>query len=290
MKIRVVIVALVIAAVLIMSLGRFQVSQATSADPYLDKQWALQKIQIGQIASNNKPVLVAVVDTGIDEKHEDLAGKIVANINFGNSQTAADVNGHGTHIAGIIAATTNNGVGVAGVAANAQLLNVKVADDNGMVWSSTVAKGIVWAVDNGAKVINLSLAIPTKSEVLEKAIEYAWNKGAVVVAGAGNNVKGVPMYPACYPEVIAVAAIDAEGSLWTKSNDGDWVDVYAPGAEIYSTLPGNNYGYQSGTSMATAYVSGVAALAFATATDVNGNGLVNDEVIDLLKTVFAIPN
>lgn len=181
-------------------------------------------------------------------------------------------------MAGIIVAVTKNGI---------SLLNVKVVEDNGIVWESAVARGITWAVDSGAKVINLSLYVLTPSPALEQAIDYAWGKGAILIAGAGNYIKGVPVYPAYYPRVIAVAATDLEGKLWSASNYGDWVDVYTPGVEIYSTLPGNGYGYLSGTSMATAYASAVAASLLNTATDINGDGFVNDEVTTLLKVLFG---
>jgi thermitase len=258
-------------------------------DSYFDKQWAFGEIPALSVTADSPEVLIAILDTGIDQQHEDLAGKVVESVNFSSSSTSSDLNGHGTHVAGIIAAITDNGIGVAGVALNARLLNVKVADDNGLVWSSTLAKAIIWAVDNGAKVINMSLVVPTPSPALEEAIHYAWSRGVVLVASAGNGIKSIPMYPAYYSEVIAVAATDIDGNLWSKSNYGDWIDAYAPGVEIYSTLPGDEYGYQSGTSMATAYVSAVAALAFDTLTDTNGDGMVNDEVVALLATLFAMP-
>ena len=293
-KVTRIIIGLVIAIVLSV-LGTWRVSLAGAPetyipnDPYFDKQWALKKTQLLQITADDPEVLIAILDTGIDQQHEDLAGKVVANVNFSDSPTASDLNGHGTHVAGIIAATTDNGIGGASVVPGCRLLNVKVADDNGRVWASSIAKGIVWAVDNEAKVINISLVVPNSSPALEQAIDYAWSKGIVLIAGAGNNIKSVPVYPAAYPKVIAVAAIDSEGELWSKSNYGDWVDAYAPGVEIYSTLPGNNYGYQSGTSMATAYVSAAAASALTTVTDTNSDGLVNDEVAALLTTLFSIP-
>jgi len=235
-------------------------------------------------------VCVAILDTGIDQQHEDLVGKIIAINNLSDSPTASDILGHGTHVAGIIAATADNGIGIDGVAPDSRLLSVKAADDNGVVWPSTLAKGIVWAVDSGAKVINMSLFLPTGSPALEEAVEYAWSNGAVLIAAAGNGIKSIPTYPAYYPKVIAVAAVDADGSLWAKSNWGDWVDAYAPGVEIYSTLPSNDYGYKSGTSMAAAYVSATAASAFATVTDVNGNELLNDEVVAILETTFGAPD
>lgn len=259
-------------------------------DSYVNRQWALQRIQSLTLGSGSTDeVLIAVLDTGIDQQHEDLAGKVVGSINFSDSPTVFDRLGHGTHVAGIIAATGRNGIGIAGAAPNARLLNVKIADDNGMVWPSKVAKGIIWAVDNGAKIINISLAIPATTPALEEAVNYACSKGVVVIAAAGNTGSSVPTFPAACPHVIAVAATDINGSLWERSNHGDWVSVYAPGVEIYSTLPGNSYGYQSGTSMATAYATAVAALTLNAVADADDDGLVNDEVAEVLKTVFTLP-
>jgi thermitase len=256
-------------------------------DIYFPEQWALQKMQGWQTKSGGSEVLVAILDTGIDEQHEDLAGKVASDVNFTDSQTASDRLGHGTHVAGIIAATANNRIGIAGMAPNCRLLNVKVADDKGMVWASAAAKGIIWAVDKGAKVINMSLAIPAETPALEEAVDYAWSKGAVVIAAAGNTGSAVPTYPASCSNVIAVAATDINGALWDRSNHGDWVNAYAPGVEIYSTVPGNSYSYKSGTSMATAYVTAMAALMLDTVTDANGNGFVNDEVATQLKAFFG---
>jgi thermitase len=256
-------------------------------DSYFNKQWALQKMQGCQTKSGGPEVLIAVLDTGIDTKHEDLAGKVVKSVSFTKSATASDALGHGTHIAGIIAATANNGIGIAGFAPNARLLNVKIADDNGMVWPSTIAEGIIWAVDNGARIINMSLAVPSSTPALEEAVAYASSKGVVLIAAAGNNIKSIPVYPAYYSNVIAVAATDSDGRLWAESNNGDWVDVYAPGVEIFSTNPGNSYSYLSGTSMATAYATAAAALMFDTVTDVNDDGSVSDEVAAQLKAFFG---
>jgi thermitase len=262
----------------------------TSDDNYSSEQWALQKIPGWQTGSGGSEILVAVLDTGIDRRHEDLAGKVTKSVNFTESATTSDAIGHGTHIAGIIAATANNGIGITGLAPNCRLLNVKVADDKGIVWSSAAAKGIIWAVNKGAKIINMSLAIPTATPALEEAVDYAWSKGVVIIAAAGNTGTSMPTYPASFSNVIAVAATDINNSLWEKSNHGDWVNAYAPGVEIFSTLPGNSYGYKSGTSIATAYATAAAALIFGTVTDSNGNGFVNDEVTAVLKAAFALPH
>lgn len=250
-------------------------------DPYMDRQWALTNIQIGElwrITTGGSEIVVAVLDTGIDKSHEDLNGKVVAEANFTSSPIAGDVYGHGTHVAGIIAAYSDNGLGVVGVAPQSQLLNVKVADDDGRCEASAVAQGIIWAVDNGAVVINVSIELRGPSAELEAAVNYAWNNGAIVIAAAGNEGSQMPVYPAYYEHAIAVAATEQDDTRALLSNYGGWVDVAAPGFDIYSTLPGNEYGYKTGTSFATAYVSGLAAILFDTLTDANGNGYLNDEV------------
>jgi len=242
----------------------------SSDDSYLSRRWGVSKIEAPQawhIAKGDQPAIVAVLDTGIDEDNQDLADKLVAEVNFTDSPTSDDLCGHGTHMAGTIAA----------VAPQCQLMNVKVADDNGKCQPSLVAEGIIWAVDHGAEVINISLCMKSSPD-LEEAVNYAWSQGAVIVAAAGNEGKSTPVYPAYYVDCLAVAATDETDSLALLSGHGDWVDVAAPGSNIYSELPHNRYGYKSGTSTAVAHVSGVAALAFSIAEDVNGNGLINDEV------------
>jgi thermitase len=249
-------------------------------DEYSDKQWALGKIQAfeaWQSAAADSDVLIAVLDTGIDETQEDLAGRVVASVNFTESPTTDDIYGHGTHVAGIIAATANNSTGIAGLS-NSSLLNVKVANDRGFCNASAVAQGIIWAVDNGAEVINLSLAITGSTEALEQAVDYAWENGAILVAAAGNYGNSTPVYPAGYDNCLAVTATNLDDKLAILANHGQWVNIAAPGADIYSTLPDDDYGFKTGTSMATAYVSGLAALLFPLASDSDGNGLVNDEV------------
>jgi thermitase len=246
--------------------------QATHSvdDSYLTDRWGIRKIEAPeswQITRGDESVIVAVLDTGIDNDSQNLADRVVAEINFTNSPTSDDVYGHGTHMAGTIVA----------IAPECRLMNVKVADDTGKCEPSVVARGIVWAVDHGAKVINLSLAMKA-SPNLEEAVNYAWSRGAILVAAAGNKGTSEPSYPACYDNCVAVAGTNENNSLSLLSSYGDWVDVAAPGFNIYSELPENQYGYKTGTSAAGAHVSGVAALVFSVGGDANGNGMVNDEV------------
>lgn len=242
-------------------------------DPYFGKQWGMAKIQAPEawdITQGSAEVKIAILDTGIDQNHEDLAAKIVANKNFTRSRSVDDKYGHGTHVAGIAAAITNNGKGVTGVGFNSSLMNVKVLDDNGMGNYSWVASGIVWAADNGAQTINLSLGGSSASDTLKNAVDYAWGKGSVLVAAAGNSNTDAPLYPAYYENSIAVAATDQNDAKASFSNYGAWVDIAAPGVDIFSTMPNHknrigilNYGSLSGTSMSTPHVAGVTALVFA---------------------------
>jgi thermitase len=233
-------------------------------------RWGVNEIeapQAWQITRGDESVIVAVLDTGIDRDNQDLAGRVVAEINFSDSPTSDDLYGHGTHMAGTVVA----------VAPGCRLMNVKVADDRGKCEPSAVARGIIWAVDHGAKVVNLSLAMEASRD-LEEAVDYAWSRGAILVAAAGNKGTSDPSYPAYYDHCLAVAGTNDNSSLALLSSYGDWVDVAAPGFNIYSQLPGNQYGYKTGTSAAAAHVSGVAALVFSIAEDMNGNGAMNDEV------------
>ncbi|GAA3302726.1 hypothetical protein GCM10020218_098870 [Dactylosporangium vinaceum] len=212
--------------------------------------------------------IIAVVDTGVDGQHPDLAGRVLAGYNaITRTAIAAGANsddyGHGSMVAGIAAADTNNGIGVAGVDWNARILPVKVLDQDGNGYDADIAAGIVWAADHGAKVINLSLGGPGDTPILHDAVTYATGKGSLLVVAAGNSADSEPQYPAAYPEVLAVAATDANGKLTDFSTYGDWVDVAAPGFGIVSTsVPQNGYEYfiGDGTSFAAPIVSGVAAL------------------------------
>ncbi|MDP3955038.1 MAG: S8 family peptidase, partial [bacterium] len=241
-------------------------------DSYFSNQWGMVKVQAPQafdISHGLSAVKIAIVDTGIDNNHEDFAEKIVARVNFTGSPSDDDIYGHGTHVAGIAAAITNNNLGVAGLGFEASLMSVKVLDDTGSGYYSWVANGINWAADNGAKVINLSLGGSSSSTTLQNAVNYAWSKGVVLACAAGNNGNTSRVYPGYYVNCMATAATNSNDQKASWSSYGSWVDVAAPGDNIFSTMPNHsnaigilNYGYLSGTSMATPHVAGLAGLLF----------------------------
>ncbi|MCC3380052.1 S8 family peptidase [Paenibacillus farraposensis] len=246
-------------------------------------QWNLPATETNRgwgLGKGSKNVVVAVVDTGVDLDHPDLKGQILSGHNVVKpSEKPYDDVGHGTHVAGIISALVNNGEGVAGMTWYNKVMPVKVLDQSGSGTTYSVAEGIIWAADHGAKVINLSLGNYAQAEFLHDAIKYAYDKDVVLVAATGNDNTERPGYPAAYPEVFAVSATDSSMHRASFSNYGDYVDVMAPGASIASTYPGNRYAALSGTSMASPHVSALAALVRSVNPD-----LTNKEVMDLMRS------
>jgi type VII secretion-associated serine protease mycosin len=235
------------------------------ADPYRASQWALDETSFEDAwpLTNGTGAVVAVVDTGVQANHEDLAGTVLSGWDAITNRpgATADPNGHGTHVAGIIAAAAGNGKGIAGAAPGARILPVRVLGANGSGTVADVLEGIIWAADHGADVINLSLGGGGGDRTYATAIQYALDKGSVVIAAAGNEALegNPPSYPGADPGALAVAAITRSGDRASFSNYGSYVDLAAPGAAIYSTIP-SGYASWSGTSMATPYVSAAAAL------------------------------
>jgi thermitase len=255
-------------------------------DPMLSQQWGLTRIQAAQawgIAAPQRTVYLAIIDTGVDANHPDLSQRVRRYSNgtvYGyntqlNNANTNDFHGHGTHCAGIAAAHTGNGVGIAGVASTApvQVMPVKVLNDQGFGTMSDVARGIIWAADNGAHVLSLSLGGNAGTQQLADAVNYAWNRGCMVVAAAGNNGSNAPFYPAYYENALAVAASDPNDRLTDFSQYGAWVDIAAPGSNILSTVPGNRYEAWSGTSMACPHVAGAAALIWSCASSLTNQQL-----------------
>jgi len=259
--------------------------QGTFADvpPLGGNEWGADLIKAPEAWAHGytgQNVVVAVLDTGVDYNQEDLANNIWTNPtpndgdgfaddihgwNFvDNNNDVMDDNGHGTHVAGIIAGESSN-YGVTGIAYNAKIMPVKVLDSSGSGSYTTIAEGIDYAVDHGANIINLSLGGTSSNSTLESAIEYASSKGVTVVMAAGNDGAASPDYPASYASNygIAVGAVDDTNTLASFSNRAGTQQinyVTAPGVDIYSTLPNNQFGTKSGTSMAAPYVTGLAAL------------------------------
>ncbi len=245
-------------------------------DPDFELQWGLGKIMAPEAWCKSEitpaSIAIAILDSGIDQDHPDLAAKITRNVNFTDSPTVDDLYGHGTHVAGIAAAITDNHLFGAGTSFNStNLWNIKVLADDGFGFFSWIAAGIVDATNAGAAVINMSLAGPDGSQVLEDAVRFSWNNGVVLIAAAGNEDTDTPSFPAAYENVISVAATDESDLKADFSNFGDGVDVAAPGVGIFSTCPNHqnvlgciNFGALNGTSMAAPFVGGLACLIRAT--------------------------
>ena len=236
---------------------------------YTDQQFNLDLIDAYQawtIETGSEDVIVAIIDSGIDTDHEEFVGRI-SNLSY-NAYTeevgiagVEDELGHGTNVAGIIAAIRNNGLGIDGITDNVQLMVIKAnrPDEEGYP-NSLIAKGIYYAVDNGAKVINLSLGSTTEDLGVKVAVEYAYAHEVFVVAASGNDGNDVPFYPAALENSISVNSIDSNSVLSTFSNYGVTIDLSAPGDLVYTTDMGNGYAMVSGTSFAAPHVAGVLAL------------------------------
>src|SRR5215208_3576746 len=283
-------------------------------DPLFAKQWALDQINAPEAwarGAHGAGTTIAVVDTGVDLGHPDLSAKLVAGTDIVGSNGDCppgpqDENGHGTHVAGIAAAVTNNGIGVAGVAPDASIMPVRVLDSEGSGSSDDVAAGIRWAADHGAEVINLSLGelpivgqLEPLNEEIEAAVTHAWERGSLVVAAAGNETFPLCSYPSFADHAVCVGATDSRGlpSFYSNfPNNKTMLGFRAPGGvgsvfceddeDIWSTMwPGSDFdscgsisGYETlaGTSMASPQVAGVAAL-------LSGQGLTNAQIVERLK-------
>ncbi len=232
-------------------------------DPlYLSKQWHLDKIQAQQawaITTGSRNVKVAIVDSGIDETHPDLAGKVIKRYDFLNDQsTVVDEVGHGTAVASFITSNTNDGVGLAGLNWNVSLLNLKAGGEQ--LFSFDVARAIIFATDNGAQVINGSFGGGTTTMVQNVAIDYAVSHNVVLVFSSGNGGSSAPQFPARNPGVIAVGATNQADEVTAFSSYGPHVSLSAPGAGVWAAQPGGGYTAINGTSFSSPIVAGVAAL------------------------------
>jgi len=257
-------------------------------DPWLGMYWqwglydadnpdaGIQAVDAWDVETGSPDVTIAIVDTGVDSYHEDLWEKIVPGRNCitgADPDNWEDDHGHGTFVAGVAAAMTDNGIGIAGVSWGSKIMPVKVISASGEGTEQDAAAGIIWAADHGARVLNLSFGGYDDVQVERDAIEYAWNKGCVIVAASGNDNSSSLFYPASYDNCIAVGATNENKQRcsptdWGSgygSNYGDYLDVMAPGNNIFSTTTAENgligpYTIESGTSAAAPFVSGIAAL------------------------------
>lgn len=245
-------------------------------DPLWAQQYGPAHIQAPaawDITTGSAGVIVAVIDSGIDANHPEFAGRLLPGYDFvEDDDLPQDDCGHGTHVAGIVAASGNNAAGIAGLAWNVQVMPVRALNAQCSGSLSDVAEAMVWAVERGAQVINLSLGTSATSTLLENGSFYAYTHGAAIFAAAGNSGNSTPFYPASYAWVMSVGATDASDARAPYSNTGATLDLMAPGTGIYSTTPlryftyegskgtTEQYGFLSGTSMAAAHASGAAAL------------------------------
>ncbi len=237
----------------------------TPNDPIVEQQWALNNIQAYQAwdITTGGEIVIAVLDTGVDGGHPDLQGKVLPGFNaFTNDGNSNDDQGHGTAVAGLIAANTDNSTGIAGICWSCKILPVKVLSARGSGNDASVSRGIRWAADNGARVINMSLGGSEESQTLREAVYYALGRGVLVIAASGNERQegNAINYPAGYPEVVAVGATGNTDIVTGFSNTGDHVDITAPGVGMWTLLPSGQYGVPNGTSFSSPYVAGVAGL------------------------------
>jgi subtilisin family serine protease len=289
--------------------------RATQVTPndnfYLAQQENLRVIGLPEawtLAQGSSHVPIAIIDTGVDLDHPDLQSKIWTNSSeIPGNDIDDDSNGyiddvwgwdfvsddfvpqddhsHGSHVSGVAAATTNNGIGMAGVAWHAPIMPLKVLDNQGLGSVAAVAEAIVYAADNGARIVNLSLGSLEYSQAIAEAVAYALARGCLLVASAGND-GGVVEYPAALPGVMAVSATDNQDLPWSRSNRGPEVELAAPGVNIFSANRQGGYYLASGTSMAAAHVSGVAALLWALSPSLEA-GAVRGVLLDTAQDLWS---
>lgn len=239
---------------------------ATPNDQYYSKQWAWPKMSVDKLwdtSTGSESIIIAEIDSGVAAGHEDLKGRFITGYDFvNNDNDPTDDNGHGTAVAGILGATTNNGIGVAGACWKCKIMPLKGIGSDGTGVTSTLSKAITYAVDHGASLISMSISSEGESSVLKSAVDYAASKGVQMITSAGNTGVSTPRYPASYSSVISVANTDQNDVLSKSSTYGQTVAVAAPGQEFATTdwKTPNGYTYWSGTSFSTPATAGTYAV------------------------------
>lgn len=263
--------------VVVEALVQGQKGPTPAPQPAESLPWGVERVKANLVWPSGNiadPIKVGIIDTGISNTHPDLLANVQGGVNTINPlKSWNDDNGHGSHVAGIVAALDND-IGVIGVGPAINLYAIKALNRNGSGFLSDIIEGIQWAVANNIQVINMSLGTASDIQSFRDAVTSAKNAGIVVVAAAGNS-GGSVIFPAAYPEVIAVSATDRNNVIASWSSHGPEVDLAAPGMGIYSTYKGTSYATLSGTSMAAPHVAGSAALVLNTivgAYDINTNG------------------
>lgn len=254
----------------------------TPDDPVLTQQWALRDIHAYEAwdITTGGDITIAILDTGVSPSHPDLSKKLLRGHDFFNGDDdPSDDEGHGTYTAGVAAASSNNGVGIAGICWGCKILPVKVLGSRGQGDDATIAEGLRWAVDQGVRIISMSLGGPEDTQVMRDAVGYAHDHNVLVIAASGNGQAegNLPNYPAAYPSVLAVSATNSTDGVTGFSTTGSFVDIAAPGVGLWSTLwtprDGNTYGVANGTSASCPHVAGAAALALTLRPDLSADQL-----------------
>ncbi len=237
---------------------------ATPNDYYYANQWYLPEVNVPNAWNSfsfKNEIKVAVIDSGVDASHPDLAGKVLKGYDFVNNDTnPTDDNGHGTSVAGIIAAISNNSTGVAGVNQNVKIIPIKISDSKGEATVENAVKGIHYAIQQDADIINMSYGSLYFSEIENEALWNAFDQGITLIAAAGNDKSSESFYPASYTPVISVSSTNKAKNLSSFSNRGDGIDVAAPGEEMYTLHLNKGYSVKDGTSFSAPVVSGIASL------------------------------
>jgi subtilisin family serine protease len=250
-------------------------------DERYPSQWHLPKISAPDgwdMCTGSDIAPIAIIDSGVDPTHPDLSDKLLSGYNFVENNTDThDVRGHGTAVAGTAAAISNNVAGVAGVAWGNPIMPLVVLNSDNLASYYNVARAITFAADNGIRVINLSLGGPSSSSTVQNAINYAWTKGTLIFASAGNYATSTPCYPAACEHAVAVSATTSSDTRASFSNYGAWIDIAAPGTSILTTNRGGGYGYWNGTSFSSPVAAGLAGLIISANPD-----LTNTQVVEII--------